>query len=62
MWKYQICLQTQSNALRTDGVDLEFIFDKAAFSRRELVTAATFENCLEYAGYRTIVWAVDPGT
>ncbi|KAG2178828.1 hypothetical protein INT43_001674 [Umbelopsis isabellina] len=49
------------NALRTDDIDLELIFDKTAFSRRELVTPASFENCLEYGRHRTTVRAVDPG-
>jgi hypothetical protein len=50
-----------SNVLRTDGVDIEFIFDKTQPPRRELITPASFENWIEYGGHRTTIWGIDPG-
>jgi Putative transposase DNA-binding domain len=50
-----------SNVLRTDGVDLDFIFDKRSLPARELQTPASFRNWIEFGDHRTTVWGVDPG-
>jgi hypothetical protein len=47
--------------MRTDGVDLEFIFDKNRPPATEPITAASFENWLNFAPHRTTIWGVDPG-
>jgi hypothetical protein len=47
--------------MRTDVVDLEFIFDKHRPPGRELIMAASFENWLNFAPHRTTIWVIDPG-
>jgi hypothetical protein len=50
-----------SNVLRSDGTDLEFIFDKMSHPARKLRTPASLQNWLEVGGHRTTIWGVDHG-
>ncbi|CAO3663551.1 unnamed protein product [Umbelopsis ramanniana] len=49
------------NILRTDGIDLEFLFDKTATTKADLATPATFQHWTNFASHRTTIWGVDTG-
>ncbi|GAB5591742.1 hypothetical protein Unana1_06642 [Umbelopsis nana] len=48
------------NVIRTDGVDIEFLFKKMKATRDE-PTPADFKDWLEYRGDGVTIWGVDPG-
>ncbi|CAO3684649.1 unnamed protein product [Umbelopsis vinacea] len=47
--------------LRSDGIDLEFIFDKMSHPARKLREPASFQNWLEVSGHRTTIGGFDHG-
>lgn len=53
-------LDSYRNVIRTDGVDIEFLFKKMKATRDE-PTPADFKDWLEYRGDGVTIWGVDPG-
>ena len=50
-----------SNILRTDGVDLEFIFLKPKHETVAPKTPAQYRNWLLHGNHRCTIWGIDPG-
>ena len=53
-------LDSCRNVIRTNGVDIDFLFKKMRATRDE-PTPADFKDWLEYRGDGVTIWGVDPG-
>src|ERR1700676_3878792 len=47
--------------MTTDGISLDFLFDKRPLPARDLQTPESFANWIEFGEHRTTIWGVDPG-
>lgn len=50
-----------SNVLRTNGIDLEFVFLKPPYPSINPKTPAKYRNWLVHGSHRCTIWGVDPG-